>query len=87
MAEAEARSRTLKFKTCNATEAGTVDQLSLSFCGGRSDCVMDSPNPYNLRGELEAAGAWSQFEIPLEYEPTTMEMTIGGVDAWCVRVG
>lgn len=84
---AEARGRTLKFKTCNATQAGTVDPVSLSFCGGESDCVMGSPNAYNLRGELEPAGVWSQFEVPLEYEPTTMEMSIGGTDAWYVRVG
>ena len=85
-AMAEARSRTLRFKTCNETNAGTLDPLSVSFCGGESDCVMGSPNAYNLRDELELVGALNQFEVPLEYEPTTMEITIGSIDAWCVRV-
>lgn len=81
---AEARGHTLKFKTCNASQAGTLDPLSLSFCGGDSDCDMGPLNDYNLRGELELAGVWNQFEVPLEYEPTTMEITIKGIDAWCV---
>eukprot|EP00904_Undaria_pinnatifida_P006044 jgi/Undpi1/256/HiC_scaffold_1.g00253.m1 len=82
---ADARGRTLQFKTCNDTNAGTLDTITLSFCGGDNDCIVGLPNAYNLRGELAQAGAWNQFLVPLEYAPTTMQITIEGNDGWCIE--
>lgn len=73
---------TLKVKTCNATEAGTVGQLLLSFCDGDESCLMGPPNEYNSGAELDAIGEWNTLQVPLEYQPTTMSMTIVGDDAW-----
>lgn len=73
---------TLKVKTCNATGAGTLGQLHLSFCEGEHYCTLGPPNLYNSAGELEAVGIWNTLEVPLEYEPATMYMTIVGDDSW-----
>lgn len=73
---------TLKVKTCNTTQAGTVGELLLSFCDGESSCAMGPANVYNSKEELENAGTWNTLQVPLEYEPTTMSMTILGNDAW-----
>lgn len=82
VAAATFQPHTLKVKTCNSTEAGTVDHLLLSFCDGESSCEVGPHNVYNVRDELETAGAWNTLQVPLEYEPTTMSMTIQGTDAW-----
>lgn len=63
---------TLKVKTCDDTEAGTVGQLQLCFCEGASYGTLASASVYNSHAELEAIGIWNTFEIPLEYEPTTI---------------
>eukprot|EP00903_Cladosiphon_okamuranus_P013122 g12238.t2 len=84
-AAASLQPHTLKVKTCNNTHAGTVDHLFLSFCDGESSCETGPPNLYNAREELGVVGAWNTLQVPLEYEPTTMLMTILGTDAWCVE--
>lgn len=78
---------TLEVKTCNFTNAGSVDQLRLSFCDGESDgedgsCSMGPANVYNTDAELKEVGAWNTLLVPLEYEPSTMAVTIDGDDAW-----
>lgn len=44
--------------------------------------MMGPANEYNFDEELNVIGAWSTLEVPLEYEPTTMSMTLVGDDAW-----
>lgn len=73
---------TLKAKTCNETNAGTVGQLLLSFCEGGTFCTTGPENVYNTVQELRDVGLWNTLEVPLEYEPTTMSVNLVGSDAW-----
>ncbi|CBJ26807.1 expressed unknown protein [Ectocarpus siliculosus] len=75
---------TLEVRTRNATNAGSLDEVHLSFCdGGGDDCVMGPENVYNSMAELAEIGTRATFEIPLAYEPTAMSISIVGIDAWC----
>ncbi|CAM9902052.1 unnamed protein product [Ectocarpus sp. 12 AP-2014] len=75
---------TLEVRTCNETNAGSLNEVHLSFCdGGGDDCVMGPENVYNSMAELAEIGTRATFEIPLAYEPTAMSMSLVGMDAWC----
>lgn len=76
----------LRIKTCNESNSGTDDTVSMRFCSGGSTCVVGKPNEYNIYGELAHLGAWNDFVVPLDYEPTTMEISKAGVDAWWVHI-
>lgn len=76
------QSLTLKVRTCEERAAGTLDTLSLSFCGGESNCSTGRFNLYNSEGYLFEPGIWNELEVPLDYTPTTMVMEISDIDAW-----
>lgn len=60
-------------------DGGPVDPLLLR---GGTFCTTGPENVYNSDEELKQIGSWNILEVPLEYEPTTMSMTLVGSDAW-----
>ena len=72
----------LKVRTCDEIGARTEDILNISFCAGGNTCTSGPANPYNVHHEVYVNGGSAVFTVPLDYEPTTMQISKGLHDAW-----